>query len=70
MKHVAPVKPRIVCHPSGFEIMLELVYTGTRDGMNVWVSRYDVKVPEGTTKFHLAADFMPTDTVIDVEVEQ
>lgn len=66
----APVNPRIVCTPSGFEIALELIYTGTREGLNVWKSVHDVRLPQGTTSFHFEADVMPPTTKIDVEIGQ
>lgn len=70
MNVVAPTNPRIRCEPSGFEIPLELIYTGTREGLNVWKSVHDVRLPQGTTSFTLRADVMPPATKIDVEVGQ
>lgn len=68
MNPAIPVNVRIVATPGGETFPLELLYTGTREGLDVWKATSDVHLPPGTTKFHLAADVMPPKAKIDVNV--
>ena len=68
MNTTAPVNPRIVCEPLGLVIPLELIYTGTRGGLDVWKNTFDVYLPQGTTVWRFEADTMPDRAKVDVDV--
>ncbi len=65
-----PVNVRLVCEPSGITIPLILLYTGTRDGFDIWRHTSVVTLPAGTTQFTMHADVLPAHCKVDVEISQ